>query len=156
MGEDESRLFTKIRNEFHKWSAVIEKKFQRGEWKPRAPRPTSLSSGQQVSAADFRGHLARTRRGIGPGQPRPPRGPALPRQRRVNTAPATRTRGPSAAGPRTTAPWARSAGRGLEGRAYLSAFHGCGGGGGDTEDAKHTRGIALQHQILKSPKKVEV
>ena len=94
MGEDESRLFTKIRNEFHKWSAVIEKKFQRGEWKPRAPRPTSLSSGQQVSAADFRGHLARTRRGIGPGQPRPPRGPALPRQRRVNTAPATRTRAP--------------------------------------------------------------
>ncbi|NP_001003134.1 interferon-induced GTP-binding protein Mx1 [Canis lupus familiaris] len=30
VGEDESRLFTKIRNEFHKWSAVIEKKFQRG------------------------------------------------------------------------------------------------------------------------------
>ncbi|KAF0886133.1 MX1 protein, partial [Crocuta crocuta] len=30
VGEDESRLFTKIRNEFHKWSTVIEKKFQRG------------------------------------------------------------------------------------------------------------------------------
>ena len=31
MGEDESRLFTKIRTEFHKWSAVIEKRFQKGE-----------------------------------------------------------------------------------------------------------------------------
>jgi len=30
VGEDESRLFTKIRNEFHKWSCVIEKKFQQG------------------------------------------------------------------------------------------------------------------------------
>ncbi|XP_045758379.1 interferon-induced GTP-binding protein Mx1 [Mirounga angustirostris] len=30
VGEDESRLFTKIRNEFHKWSSVIEKKFQQG------------------------------------------------------------------------------------------------------------------------------
>lgn len=40
MGEDESRLFTKIRNEFHKWSTVIEKKFQRGERQalPRAWR----------------------------------------------------------------------------------------------------------------------
>uniref|UniRef100_A0A7N5JER6 Interferon-induced GTP-binding protein Mx1 n=1 Tax=Ailuropoda melanoleuca TaxID=9646 RepID=A0A7N5JER6_AILME len=30
VGEDESRLFTKIRTEFHKWSAVIEKRFQKG------------------------------------------------------------------------------------------------------------------------------
>uniref|UniRef100_A0A673ST25 Interferon-induced GTP-binding protein Mx1 n=1 Tax=Suricata suricatta TaxID=37032 RepID=A0A673ST25_SURSU len=30
VGENESRLFTKIRNEFHKWSTVIEKKFQKG------------------------------------------------------------------------------------------------------------------------------
>ncbi|XP_040477825.1 interferon-induced GTP-binding protein Mx1 isoform X2 [Ursus americanus] len=30
VGEDESRLFTKIRTEFHKWSAVIEKSFQKG------------------------------------------------------------------------------------------------------------------------------
>ncbi|KAK2491264.1 hypothetical protein MC885_015717 [Smutsia gigantea] len=28
--EDETRLFTKIRNEFHKWSIVIEKNFQKG------------------------------------------------------------------------------------------------------------------------------
>lgn len=31
VGEGESRLFTKIRHEFHKWSTVIEKKFQKGE-----------------------------------------------------------------------------------------------------------------------------
>ncbi|XP_022371734.1 interferon-induced GTP-binding protein Mx1 isoform X1 [Enhydra lutris kenyoni] len=30
VGENESRLFTKIRNEFHKWSTVIEKTFQKG------------------------------------------------------------------------------------------------------------------------------
>uniref|UniRef100_A0ABI7XYM1 Interferon-induced GTP-binding protein Mx1 n=1 Tax=Felis catus TaxID=9685 RepID=A0ABI7XYM1_FELCA len=30
VGEGESRLFTKIRHEFHKWSTVIEKKFQKG------------------------------------------------------------------------------------------------------------------------------
>ncbi|XP_047575745.1 interferon-induced GTP-binding protein Mx1 [Lutra lutra] len=30
VGENESRLFTKIRNEFHKWSTVIEKAFQKG------------------------------------------------------------------------------------------------------------------------------
>lgn len=155
MGEDESRLFTKIRNEFHKWSAVIEKKFQRGEWKPRAPRPTSLSSGQQVSAADFRGHWAEhagASAQVSPGFHEDQ--PSLDSGGSTRHLPHT-PGGPSAAGPRTTAPWARSAGHGLEGRAYLSAFHSC-GGGGDTEDTKHTRGIALQHQILKSPKKVEV
>lgn len=31
VGENESRLFTKIRNEFHKWNTVIEKAFQKGE-----------------------------------------------------------------------------------------------------------------------------
>uniref|UniRef100_A0A8C7ACY3 Interferon-induced GTP-binding protein Mx1 n=1 Tax=Neovison vison TaxID=452646 RepID=A0A8C7ACY3_NEOVI len=30
VGENESRLFTKIRNEFHKWNTVIEKAFQKG------------------------------------------------------------------------------------------------------------------------------
>lgn len=31
VGENDSRLFTKIRNEFHKWNTVIEKAFQKGE-----------------------------------------------------------------------------------------------------------------------------
>ncbi|XP_032211398.1 interferon-induced GTP-binding protein Mx1 isoform X1 [Mustela erminea] len=30
VGENDSRLFTKIRNEFHKWNTVIEKAFQKG------------------------------------------------------------------------------------------------------------------------------
>uniref|UniRef100_G1LVJ4 Interferon-induced GTP-binding protein Mx1 n=1 Tax=Ailuropoda melanoleuca TaxID=9646 RepID=G1LVJ4_AILME len=40
VGEDESRLFTKIRTEFHKWSAVIEKRFQKGGHQPHLqPHP---------------------------------------------------------------------------------------------------------------------
>lgn len=40
MGKNDTRLFTKIRNEFNNWSKLIEKSFQMGEC--RVPSRTGI------------------------------------------------------------------------------------------------------------------